>query len=154
MRNIIKKILLESKVNNIYYHGTNYNFDKFNLSNFGTSDNGYLGFGIYLTNDAEMASSYASDEGFILSCNVSSFNPYIINDFKYSLHPLKLKNFLGVPTIRGINSKITSMGYDSVMLTYVDDSGFDFIELCVFDTAQISIIRKETKEYFCEKNNC
>ena len=151
MKTLIKKLLREglikeSMIKTPLYHGTKYNFDKFDLKffNAGSGDGGWLGRGIYLTNDYEYAESY----GNVLECKVNIKNPYIVTDFIYSRSPEKLANDLGVNNAWQITSKLIKEGYDSVILTYPDkgytkDGEYDkFIEICVFDPNNIEPINR------------
>lgn len=161
MKKLIKKLLREGllKENVIktpLYHGTKYNFDKFDLKffNAGSGDGGWLGRGVYLTNDYEYAESY----GNVLECKVNINNPYIITDFIYSRSPEKLANDLGVENAREITSKLIKEGYDSVILTYPDkgytkDGEYDkFIEICVFDPNNVEVINRIGEEVYIAVN--
>lgn len=44
----------------VWYHGTNKKFDKFDLSNFGNTDSGWWGVGVYFHSDIETAKVYGS----------------------------------------------------------------------------------------------
>jgi hypothetical protein len=70
------KDFLNENLNNTYtlYHGTKKDFESFDLKYFGSSDSGWLGYGVYLTNDYEYAESY----GNVLECKVILNNPYIL----------------------------------------------------------------------------
>lgn len=151
MKSLIKKLLREglikeTTIKTLLYHGTKHNFDKFDLKffNAGSGDGGWLGRGVYLTNDYEYAESY----GNVLECKVNIKNPYIITDFIYSRSPEKLANDLGVNNSREITSKLIKEGYDSVILTYSDkgytkDGEYDkFIEICVFDPNNVEVINR------------
>ena len=135
--------IFESDVDGVtLYHGTSYDFDKFDLRffNAGSGDGGWLGKGVYLTNDYDYASSY----GDVLECTVRLDNPYILKDSLYQTRPLKLMNDLGVNNSRDVTMKLRSDGYDSIILTY-DDSDIDsgvFYEVCVFDPSKIKIIKR------------
>lgn len=125
----------------VLYHGTKKDFNEFDLRffNSGSSDGGWLGYGIYLTNDYKYAESY----GDVLECKVNISNSYILEDYLYSISPLKLMNKLGVDNSRGITKKLIDDGYDSVMLRYNDGEWYgDFIELCVFNPSDIKIIKR------------
>lgn len=143
IKETINNFLIES-INKkmILYHGTRKDFDKFSLSQFnsGSGDGGWLGYGIYLTNDYEYAESY----GDVLECEVYMFNPFIVEDYKYSTSPNKLMNELGVVNSKGITNKLITDGYDSVMLKYPDDRSWmdEFTEVCVFNPLYIKIINK------------
>ena len=131
IHNIIQEEILK------LYHGTNADFNDFNIKyfNIGSGDGGWLGKGFYFTNDYEYAESY----GDVKEVIVDIMNPYILTDYIYSRSPNKLANDLGVSNPYEITKKLKSMGYDSVMLKYADsdiENGI-FIELCIFDTKNI-----------------
>lgn len=122
------------------YHGTPSKFDKFSLKNFGSHDNGWLGRGVYFTNDYSYAKSY----GNVILSKIKVKSPYVLKDFKYSITPNKLSNELNADNAKDITEKLIKMGYDSVLLTYEDlelESDM-FIELCVFDIKNIEIKKK------------
>lgn len=149
MKILIKKLLREGLIkenlsNLILYHGTEHDFSRFDLKffNSGSGDGGWLGRGVYLTNDYEYAESY----GNVLECRVNITKPYILNEYSYSRNPEKLMNNLGVKNANEVTSKLMGEGYDSVLLTY-PDKGYtkdgeynEFIELCVFNPNNIEII--------------
>lgn len=125
------------------YHGTKNKFNNFDLKffNSGAGDNGWLGYGIYLTNDYEYAESY----GDVLECKVNINKPYILTNFLYSIKPEKLRNELKVNSSREITNKLKNTGYNSVLLEYFDDtrSRLDkFIEINVFNPNDITIIHR------------
>lgn len=124
----------------ILYHGTRYNFDRFDLRffNAGSGDGGWLGYGVYLTNDFNYAESY----GDVLECEVTLKSPHIISEYGYSTTPERLRNELQVNSSREITNKLRDMGHDSVMLQYDDAEieGGVFIEVCIFDPSNIKIL--------------
>ena len=125
----------------LLYHGTKKNFKNFDLRffNSGSGDGGWLGYGIYLTNDYEYAESY----GDILECSVFLKNPYILKDYSYSTSPNKLAEELNVNSAKGISATLMKAGYDSVLLTYSDDFKEEkFIELCVFNPSDVKILKR------------
>lgn len=133
----------ENLNNFILYHGTKNNFNSFDLKffNSGSGDGGWLGYGIYLTNDYEYAESY----GNILECNVTLKKPYILEDYSYSTKPEKLNNELGTNNSKETTNKLKENGYDSVILKYKDETRSwldEFIEVCVFNTSNIKILKK------------
>ena len=141
IKNVVKNFLIQENKNYsdlVLYHGTKNNFNDFDLKyfNHGSSDGGWLGYGIYLTNDYEYAESY----GDVLVCNVKLENPYILKEFSYSTRPEKLIKELGVNNSREVTNKLKEIGYDSVLLTYEDNG--TFIEVCVFDTSKVKILKK------------
>ena len=145
IKNSIFESINENKdINNLtLYHGTNNKFNNFDLKffNSGSGDGGWLGYGIYLTNDYEYAESY----GDVLECEVKLNNPYILEDSIYSRRPEKLNNELGTNNSRETTNKLKQMGYDSVILKYKDEERTwldNFIEVCVFNSSDIKIITR------------
>lgn len=142
INNTIAEYINESNSLNLtLYHGTKNKFDNFDLKffNSGSADGGWLGYGIYLTNDYEYAESY----GDVLECKVYIENPYILTDSLYSTRPVKLKDELNANTAKDITIKLKNNGYDSVLLKYPDDSWLnEFIELNVFNPNNIKIINR------------
>lgn len=140
----IEKVNIIEFVNNSkLYHGTEKNFEKFDLKYFnqGSVDGGWLGKGIYLTNDFEYAESY----GNVLECKVNIRNPFILTDEIYQRRPDKLKNELKVNTASDVTHLLVNKGHDSIILTY-QDSGLQFVEICVFKVDTVNIIRTITDE--------
>ena len=106
--------LFENSINKKYilYHGTTNNFTDFHLHSFGLNDSGWLGYGIYLTNDYEYAKSYSEPNGYVLKCEVILNNPFVLTDFKYSTTPDKLNNEMGSIKSFETTKKLQKMGYD------------------------------------------
>jgi len=137
----------------VLYHGTISDFDSFDLKHFGTHDSGWLGYGIYLTNDLEYAKSYIKKDGGLLTCEVTLYNPYVLDDFGPFHKPDQLSKKLNVHNSREITSKLKQMGHDSVLLSYETDYGENeiFIEVCVFDPKQVKILKFD--KYNNEEDN-
>lgn len=128
------------------YHGSKRRFESFDLKffNAGSGDGGWLGRGVYLTNDLDYAESYASPDGYLLECDVVLNNPLIITDSDYSRQPLRLMNEYDADNTSELTKILIQKGYDSVMLTYDydDREGIDgkFIEVCIFNPNNIKIV--------------
>lgn len=139
--------IINTVSNQDFYHGSYFYFENFSLVEFGRSDEGWLGYGVYLTNEYDYADSYASDEdeGVVYTCRVNIKNPYILLNFRYSYSPEKLMYNLGVHNSYEITRKLKSRGYDSVLLIYEGDNIDEFIEICVFDPKDITITNIEEK---------
>ena len=118
----------------VVYHGTNEEFDEFDIRYFGRHDNGWLGVGFYTTNDEEMAESYGS---IVMSLYTKLENPYILTASDASYNPDHLRNKLGVRTGMEINEYLRNNGYDGVLLSYTDDWGFAFREAMALERNQI-----------------
>lgn len=118
----------------VVYHGTNEEFDEFDIRYFGRHDNGWLGVGFYTTNDEEMAESYGS---IVMPLYTKLENPYILTASDASYNPDHLRNKLGVRTGMEINEYLRNNGYDGVLLSYTDDWGFAFREAMALERNQI-----------------
>jgi hypothetical protein len=145
----------------IAYHGTNKDFDNFNLEFSGTSnDPGDYGKGIYFDTDKEWARSYGKR---LITAELLINNPYYINFNFYSQYKkentnkvnnpelLKFIESLGLENLKGKYdtflsltrsvgaSKITKLaqnkGYDSIIIDYGKSK-----EIVVFDVNNIKII--------------
>lgn len=133
------------------YHGTPTDFEEFSTHRFGSHDNGYLGRGVYFTNDYSYAESYTNNSGYVLTAKITVKNPYIVSDWAYSTRPHAFNSLLGTHNSTETTKKLKEMGYDSVLLKYDstdtydkdDNPQKDFIELCVLDVDNIEIIDKE-----------
>lgn len=137
----IYKESVQTQINElpVMYHGTNAEFDKFDLTKFGQSDSGWLGFGVYFTNEYDYAASY----GKVIEAKIHLKNPYVLNEEEYSRRPNRLISELGVNNSKEVTNKLKELGYDGIILTYPDtylESGI-FFEVCVFDVDTIEIIK-------------
>ena len=163
----------ESFSNNIIaYHGTNKNFDEFDISHSGISnDPGDYGKGIYFDTDAEWALSYAHSKlGFLLKAEIHLSNPYYINFKKYSSYNREFNdNTNNQELIKYINAlneggaKIPPPVKDTTFLTisrtikaenvtkYLQNQNYDGVivdygnskEIVVFDVNAIIILSKQ-----------
>lgn len=107
----------------VVYHGSNENFDTFNIDNFGINDSGWLGMGFYFSDKKETASNY-TDTNNIKEVYLSLNNPFVINSSEYSYSYFQnLRKELGIKSNYGNNSEeftnyLKEKGYDSVILNY------------------------------------
>lgn len=143
--------IIDNVNNTDFYHGSYNYFEGFSLNEFGRSDTGWLGYGIYLTNEYDYAESYASDEdeGVLYTCKLNISNPFILLNYRYSYEPKKLLNNLNVHNSKQATRAIKSRGYDSVLLLYDTDNIDGFMEICIFNPEDIDIIHiKENNPEF------
>ena len=130
------------------YHGTTGDFDKFDISNFGKTDEGYAGKGFYFTNDKNIASDYATnsiwnstpklvDGGNVMPVYINIKNPYISDVYDISDTPMK-----GYKTTQ----QIKDMGHDGVIITHSSEAN----EYVAFNPNQIKSIHN--KGTFDESN--
>ena len=125
------------------YHGTKDDVTEFDLDNPNRKDTGWLGTGVYLTDNPELASSYADAKAKspkprgqnIMPLYASLQNPYMLG----TEEGLKLKERLakgGREAADKFTEELKSQGYDGVILTYDMGWGGDR-EIVVFDPANV-----------------
>jgi hypothetical protein len=139
--------IIDSVNNTDFYHGSINEFQQFSLNQFGVNDSGWLGYGVYMTNEYDYAESYASEDGYVYTCNVNISNPFILLNYRYSYEPKKLLNKINVHNSKQATNIIKSKGYDSVLLLYDTDYIDGFMELCIFNPNDITITNTEHKKY-------
>jgi hypothetical protein len=158
------------------YHGTQRNFDKFDINQAGTrnpSDTGYAGKGVYFTNSKDAAKTFADgndiykttgkieNDGRVVEAFVKANNILEVNDFT------ELNKKLGLPLsqdrpkgmgltefIQQQSSKIQEeakkLGYDGIKVDAGGKNG-EF-ELVVFDTSKIKT-KSELTDIYNKANN-
>lgn len=99
------------------YHGTNATFEKFSYDNFGKTDKGDFGQGIYLSDDKKIAEKYGKN---VKEVEVKYKNPLIIkNDKDFESFYKKYGDEFGeakqMYTSKQIAVSIMKMGYDAVI---------------------------------------
>lgn len=99
------------------YHGTNANFEKFNYDNFGKTDTGDFGQGIYTTKNKETAAKYGNN---IKEVNVQYKNPLILNndqDFSnfYNRYGDEFGEAKQMYNSEQVAVSIMNMGYDAII---------------------------------------
>ncbi len=119
-------------------HGTEADFDKYDISLAGQTDEGFLGKAIYLTSERENAEAYGKN---IKEFYVDIKNPLIIEDpYAFGgVHPDKIKTVLGLDpsaTAKDVTNKLKEKGYDGVVIDEID--GQKNIEVAVLSPSQIS----------------
>jgi len=118
------------------YHGTKAKFDNFSLKDFGKTDEGFLGKGIYSTSDKNYASTY----GDVLEIYPNLKNPLVIEDpYAFgAVHPDSIKNTLGIPknsSAEQIKKALMDKGYDGVVVN--TPYGEKNVEVLVLDPNSI-----------------
>ena len=122
------------------YHGTDAKFNEFSLKDFGKTDEGFLGRGVYMTADKANAKQYGKN---IVESFVDLKNPYVYDDAYLfgGFNPAKIARDLGLPenaTSKQITDKLKSMGHDGVIVNEITDVGvIPKAEVVVFNPSQI-----------------
>lgn len=130
------------------YHGSPAKepFKTFDLTKAGSSDKGFAGKGIYLTDDYD-AARYFADEwtskaapvkrtGSIIEAYADIKNPLIIGSGVKSPYA-DLQKILGVKDSASIPEALKRKGFDSIIIEGVDDAGRTANEIVLFDTNQV-----------------
>jgi len=118
------------------YHGTDEIFDKFDLSKFGKTDEGFAGKGIYFTNNPEIASEYGKN---VMQRNINLKNPLVINDYNEINKLLKIpeKRDWSKQTSEIMSNKLQNLGYDGVIVKDYKKTGEPVFEYVVFNPDNI-----------------
>jgi hypothetical protein len=115
LNKFIKRIIKENVSNNeTWFHGTNYDFNEFDLSYFGKTDNGWWGIGIYFHSDENTAKVYGNT---IIKAKLNYKSPLILpvnysGEFLYDTLvklgmelPKEYQNFSSMKIIRQIGKE-------------------------------------------------
>mgnify|MGYP000047124005 CR=1 FL=1 len=127
------------------YHGSADDIKAFNLGHPNRKDSGWLGEGVYTTDNAGTASTYsimkAGDENpNVMPLNLSLKNPYYATIEEK--HAISKRGKAGA---REFTEQLKEKGHDGVILKYGGDSAEDIgnREFVVFDPAQVKSIHNE-----------
>lgn len=136
----------------VVYHGTELDFNEFNISRVGTStDSGMWGQGFYFTDDINYANRYAKNKK-LLQCYLSIKNPYYIKN-KIDIPKIK------VPEDTLDDLKNSDKNYSKIFTKLLKDKGYDGViislngnnEFVVYNSNQIKSIN--AKEFNSNSNN-
>jgi hypothetical protein len=117
----------------IFYHGTSDNIEAFDTNHPNRKDNGWLGRGVYVTNDSRLAAGYANTKAGAESPNTMPLFVAIKNPFIATLEDKKKLKSASQKDIDRITSEMIADGFDGVMLKYNDGT----VELVAFDPAKV-----------------
>jgi hypothetical protein len=115
-----------------FYHGTRDDVNAFDLKHPNRKDHGWLGTGVYITDDANLANEYATKRGDgapnVMPLNVQLKNPYVATlEFKQRMAKLKPE------FAQRVTNKLIALGHDGVVLRYDDET----TEAVVFNPASV-----------------
>lgn len=183
MRQKNKKIYItESQLNlykeSILYHGTNNNFDNFDLKYCGTNLSSEFGYGIYLTTSTEIANNYVGENGgYIYHVEIPDDNGFNYltydkpitnqqyNEIISSLSDDEIKEVetygltpktYGITAYNAISNLIGSDEETSQYLSlcgiigmkYCDIDDDSIIDYVIYDEENIKIVNKQNSEDF------
>jgi hypothetical protein len=148
------RLLLENDIDNqIWYHGTDANFDKFDLNFFGRTDEGWYGKGIYFHSDEDTAKIYGKN---LIKVKLNYEKPPLVlplenpNEYLYDTLekynedmiylPKEYKSFSIMKIIREIGkekfSNFIKQFHDAMIINYVQGTS----QAVVFNPNIIEII--------------
>jgi ribosomal protein S18 acetylase RimI-like enzyme len=141
----------------IMYHGTNQNFDKFDLAKQGEKDSGWYGAGIYLTADTDTASGYAvynklKDDSPADGANVMPLYVKMVSPYYW---PKDRKAAMNREEAQAITEELKASGHDGVVVhnEYADPSVANHYEVVVFSPNQIKSAIGNSGEFNPKKHN-
>jgi hypothetical protein len=102
------------------YHGTNADITEFKVGHKDSWDHGWLGRGIYLTDSAELADSYANLKGGYENQTIMPLYAAIKNPYQATLETKKRLKNGGKEASEKFTKKLKDAGYDGVVLEYPD----------------------------------
>ena len=133
------------------YHGTDATFDNFDTKRFGQNDEGFLGRGVYLSSEKDIAKDYGKN---LVRARAKLDNPLVIDDpYAFGgVHPDLIKNRLGLSknaTPEAISKTLAEKGYDGVVINKVFDNGdkIEGIETLVVDPTKLHTKQQLTDIY-------
>lgn len=162
--NLNKEIEIYQLLNGIWYHGTDYDFDEFDIEKFGTNEKrgDYIGKAIYFSQHESTAKKYIKEEnGRIIRVKLSMKNPLIVDDdfnmkdfIKNITVPSEFKSVFGEGisgasvqelywytklSADGISKYVRSEGYDGLIdLKYGQSAVFSEKQIHIVDSYLIS----------------
>ena len=103
-----------------FYHGTADNISKFELSHPNRKDFGWLGDGVYITNDPLMADAYANSKAGNDNANVMPLYIRPTNLYQATLEDKKRLKHVNKAGVLKFTEMVKQDGYDGAELTYSD----------------------------------
>ena len=147
----IREYLNEQEIfnNNVWFHGTKYNFKDFDLSKFGQTDDGWWGVGVYFHSDIEVAKIYGNNiiqallkTNKILNIPTEYSGKFLydkLNELGLEL-PLEYKDYSAMKIIRNIGKEeftnFIEKYFDVMIINYTQGTK----EAVVFNLNIINII--------------
>ncbi|MBB76647.1 MAG: hypothetical protein CMJ75_19240 [Planctomycetaceae bacterium] len=114
------------------YHGTSDDITAFDLNHPNRKDTGWLGTGVYLTDKADMANTYANIKGGAAEPNVMPLYGRLENPYMATLADKKRLMALGRQTADNFTKELQRLGHDGVILEFKDVR-----EIVIFDPAGV-----------------
>jgi hypothetical protein len=115
------------------YHGTADDFDTFELASPNRKDNGWLGEGVYLTNDPRLAGSYANLKQGDAAPNIMPVYAVTKNPYQATLEEKGRLQKASKAEINRWTDELKKQGYDGVELGFADGGK----EIVVFEPDQV-----------------
>ncbi len=113
----------------VFYHGTSDDVKAFNLTHRNRKDHGWLGRGVYLTDDHLLAETYANLKGGYQDQTVMPLYAALRNPYVYSLEEKRKLSRASESVISAFTDRAIALGYDGGVLEFGNGS----IEVVVFN---------------------
>lgn len=115
----------------VLYHGTNADIEAFDLNHPDKWDNGWLGKGVYLSNDPDMANFYATQKGG--ASNVMPVYAALSNPYQFTADQKRKLSRASKEVVDSFTKGAIAKGYDGGIL----DHGNGTFEVVVFDPSAV-----------------
>lgn len=117
----------------VVYHGTADSFDQFDLEHPNRKDTGWLGEGVYLTDDPDLANAYSNLKAGSAAPNVMPLYASIKNPFTATIEDKRRLKGASKSTAKAWTKSLQEAGYDGVILDY----GNGTREIVAFEPTQV-----------------
>lgn len=117
----------------VVYHGTRDSIDAFDLEHPNRKDNGWLGKGVYITDELRLAEAYANLKRGAEDPTVLSLYARLENPYKATVDEKRMLSSASVADIERWTEHLRSKNHDGVILTFNDGTR----EILVFKPTQV-----------------
>lgn len=117
----------------VLFHGTTTAIDEFDLDHPNKKDAGWLGKGVYLTSDIDMAEGYANLKGSMRNQTIMPVYAYLRNPYLFTADEKQALSKAGKDAIAAFTKSAQAKGYDGGVLEF-DDGTY---EVVAFNNTQV-----------------
>lgn len=126
-------VLVKNDAPEVLYHGTRDSVQRFDLDHPNRKDTGWLGTGVYLTDDADLAESYARLKRGENGPTIMPLYARLENPYMATREEKERMRAGGRPLADKWTAELKELGHDGVILEFSDGTR----EIVVFDTAGV-----------------
>lgn len=127
----------------VLYHGTRDSVDRFDLDHPNRKDSGWLGTGVYLGDDVDLAESYARLKGGPNGPTIMPLYARLENPYMATLEEKQRMRAGGRAMADKWTAELKEKGHDGVILTFPDESR----EIVIFDPAGVKSATGNNGQY-------